>query len=203
MLIGITGTIGSGKSVVASMLGDVLPAPVFSSDEICRRLMEKGEAGYKKMIEIWGDRYLTDRGEVNRPRLRTAVFTDQKVRTTLEDILHPLVRLDLLKAKNIGGSRTLLLAEVPLLFECGWQADFDYIVCVIADTDIAKQRVVDRDSVSPAEVEKISSVQLHGALKAERSDWVIDNSGSLEETKIQVAQLAAELGELLSLNKSN
>lgn len=203
MLIGITGTIGSGKSIVARMLGDLLSAPVFSSDEICRRLMEKGEAGYNKMIEIWGDRYLTDSGEVNRPLLRMAVFADQKVRTALEDILHPLVRLDLLKAKDAGGSRTLQLAEVPLLFECGWQSDFDYIVCVTADTAIAKQRVVERDSVSPAEVEKISRVQLDGVLKAERSDWVIDNSGSLEETRLQVTQLAAKLGELLPLNKSN
>jgi dephospho-CoA kinase len=165
--------------------------------------MEKGEAGYEKIVEVWGDHYLTDSGDVDRPLLRTAVFADQKVRTALEDILHPLVRLVLLKAKNAGGSRTLQLAEVPLLFESGWQADFDYIVCVTADTDIATQRVVERDSVSPAEVEKIFSVQMDGVLKAERSDWVIDNSGRLEETRIQVAQLAAELRKLLTLNKSN
>lgn len=200
MLVGITGTIGSGKSVVARMLGELLSATVFSSDEICRRLLEKGEAGYKKMLENWGDLYLNDSREVDRPLLRKAVFADQKVRTALEDILHPLVRLELLEAKDAGGSTTIQLAEVPLLFECGWQADFDYIVCVITDPDIALQRAVERDSVRPAEVEKIARIQLDGALKAERSDWVIDNSGSLNETWGQVQQLAAELRELLTLN---
>ncbi|MBT8353541.1 MAG: dephospho-CoA kinase [Desulfofustis sp.] len=200
MLVGITGTIGSGKSVVARMLGELLSATVFSSDEICRRLLEKGEAGYKKMLENWGDLYLNDSREVDRPLLRKAVFADQKVRTALEDILHPLVRLELLEAKDAGGSTTIQLAEVPLLFECGWQADFDYIVCVITDPDIALQRAVERDSVRPAEVEKIARIQLDGAFKAERSDWVIDNSGSLNETWGQVQQLAAELRELLTLN---
>ncbi|MBT8329150.1 MAG: dephospho-CoA kinase [Desulfofustis sp.] len=200
MLVGITGTIGSGKSVVARMLGELLSATVFSSDEICRRLLEKGEAGYKKMLENWGDLYLNDSREVDRPLLRKAVFADQKVRTALEDILHPLVRLELLEAKDAGGSTTIQLAEVPLLFECGWQADFDYIVCVITDPDIALQRAVERDSVRPAEVEKIAGIQLDAALKAERSDWVIDNSGSLNETWIQVQQVAAELRELLTLN---
>ena len=203
MLIGITGTVGSGKSVVAGMLGDLLPAPVFSSDEICRRQLEKGEAGYKKMVEIWGDRYLTDSGEVDRPLLRKAVFADQKVRTALEDLLHPLVRIEMLEAKEAAGSTAIQLAEVPLLFESGWQADFDYIVCVTSDIDIAMQRVVERDSVRLADVEKITSVQMDGALKAERSDWVIDNSGSLEETSVQVAQLATKLRELLTLNKAN
>jgi dephospho-CoA kinase len=203
MLIGITGTIGSGKSIVARMLGEMLSAPVLNSDEICRRLLEKGETGYKKMIEHWGDRYLTDSGEVDRPRLRTAVFADRKVRTELEDILHPLVRRELLEAKEAGGSTSLLLAEVPLLFECGWEEDFDYIVSVAADTDIAQRRVVKRDAVRPAEVEMIFSVQMDSGLKAERSDWVIDNSGSLEETRVQAARLVVELRELLPPNKSD
>ena len=200
MMIGITGTIGSGKSVVVNMLSELLAAPVFSSDEICRHLLEKDEAGYERMREIWGDRYLNDSGEVDRPLLRKAVFADHRVRRELEDILHPLVRGKLIEAKRTGASETIQLAEVPLLFESGWQDDFDYIVCVTADPDIALQRVVDRDSAELAEVEEIFRIQLEGAFKAERSDWVIDNSGTLKETMVQVKRLAAELRELLTLN---
>ena len=89
---------------------------------------------------------------------------------------------------------------MPLLFESGWQADFDYIVCVVAEPDIALQRAVDRDSVHRVEIEEIFKVQLDGAFKAERSNWVIDNSGSLKETRIQVKKLAAKLREMLILN---
>ena len=200
MLIGITGGIGSGKSIVAEMVGKMLPAPVLSSDEICRYLLERGETGYQQVIDIWGSRFLTESGEIDRIMLRAAVFDDSVVRTTLEGILHPLVRMELLRVKEESGAAVLHIAEVPLLFESGWQADFDYIICVTADTDIALRRVVERDSVRPTDVEKIMRVQMDPVLKAERSDWVIDNSGSQQETVLQVEKLVDELRRLLALN---
>lgn len=202
MLIGVTGSIGSGKSLVAGLLGSMLPAPVHSSDEICRRLLDRGEAGYRRLIETWGDRYLTDSGEVDRVVLRSAVFDDQSVRRLLEEFLHPLVRQELLEAKALCSPATAQIAEVPLLFECGWQADFDYIVCVTADTDLALQRVVDRDSVRQSDVEKITAVQMDPALKAARADYHIDNSGSIEDTEKQVEKLAGVLLTLMDMNKS-
>ena len=202
MLIGITGSIGSGKSLVARLLADRLSVPVHNSDEICRRLLNRGEAGYRKLVETWGDRYLIGSGEVDRVVLRSAVFNDRTVRELLEDILHPLVRKELLEVKTKGGLTKAQIAEVPLLFECGWQEDFDYIVCVTADHDLALQRVVDRDSVRPAEVEKITAVQLDPTTKIELSDYHIDNSGSMEDTENQVEQLAGELLTLMDMNKS-
>ena len=203
MLIGVTGSIGSGKSLVARLLGEMLQAQVHSSDEICRRLLVKGEAGYQKVVQTWSDRYLTDSGEVDRVALRSAVFNDQNVRRLLEDILHPLVRRELLEAKAQNGATTAQIAEVPLLFECGWQDDFDYIVCVTADPDLVLQRVVRRDNARPEDVEKISAVQMDPALKVERSNYHIDNSGSLENTADQVAKLAGKLLTLMDMNKSN
>lgn len=202
MLIGITGSIGSGKSLVAGLLGKMLPAPVHSSDEICRRLLNKGEAGYQKLVETWGDRYLTDSGEVNRIVLRSVVFNDLIARKLLEDILHPLVRQELLEVKEKGSPTTAQVAEVPLLFECGWQEDFDYIVCVTADPDLALQRVVVRDSVGPADVKKIISLQMDSALKVDRSDYHVDNSGSLDDTKKQVEKLVVALLIQLDMNMS-
>ena len=202
MLIGITGTIGSGKSLVARLLGEMLPAPVHSSDEISRKLLERGEAGYLKLVETWGRRYLLENGEVDRALLRTAIFDDHRVRTQLEAILHPLVRLELLQAKTGCNPTAPQIAEVPLLFECGWQADFDCIVCVTADPGVAIQRVVDRDSVNQAEVEKIISTQMDPALKKERSDFHIDNSGSHDQTLKQVNKLAVSLRALLVMDKS-
>ena len=203
MMIGITGTIGSGKSFVASLLGEMLQAPVHSSDEICRRLLERGEAGYQQVIFKWGNDYLDDSGEIDRVQLRQAVFDEPMVRNALEAILHPLVRRELIDARDGSAPGVVQIAEVPLLFESGWQHDFDYIICVIADADIGLRRVVERDSVKPEEVEKIFAVQMESNLKQERSDRVIDNSGTKAETVAQVEKLVVELRAKMVSKGSN
>lgn len=189
MLIGVTGGIGTGKSLVARLLGELLPAIVFNSDEVSRRLLRKGETGYQEFVEVWGNRFLDENGEIDRVLLRTAVFDQQEIRQKLEKILHPLVRQELIKVKEKGGPDQILVAEVPLLFECGWQADFDKIVCVKAPPDAALTRVITRDSARGAEVEKIMSLQMDQDLKASQSDWIIDNGMTLRDTTLQVQKL--------------
>jgi dephospho-CoA kinase len=196
MLIGVTGSIGSGKSLVARLLSELLPAPVVSSDEICRSLLEKGEAGYRAFTSIWGDRFLSQSGDIDRVLLRTAVFDNDDIRIQLEEILHPLVRQALLDLKRNIVPSTIHVAEVPLLFECGWQSDFDTIVCVVAEREVTLQRVVQRDSAQRSEVEKILKLQMDPAAKAEQSDWVVNNSGTVEQTTRQVTALVEQLGEL-------
>ncbi len=202
MLIGVTGAIGSGKSLVASLLGELLPAPVYSSDEICRQLLEKGETGYFQFVGTWGHRFLKDSGEIDRVLLRTAVFADDDIRHKLETILHPLVRLTLLDLKRNKPSQTIQIAEVPLLFESGWQADFDGVICVAAEREAILRRVVARDAVKRAEVEKILDLQMDPALKAQKSDWVVDNSGTAAQTRNQVERLIDTLHNLASGDNS-
>lgn len=130
MLLGVTGTIGSGKSYVAARLGRLLGAPVLSADSICRELLEKDQPGYLAFLNQGGQAYLSQAGDIDRPRLRDAAFQDQGLRRILEEILHPLVRQRLTQARASLAPDTCMVAEVPLLFESGWQSDFDYIVCV-------------------------------------------------------------------------
>lgn len=196
MLIGVTGGIGSGKSLVAQLLGELLPAAVFNSDEISRRLLRKGEAGYLQFVALWGNRFVDENGEIDRVLLRTAVFDQEEIRQELEQILHPLVRQELVSAKEQCEPDQILVAEVPLLFECGWQADFDKIVCVKVPAHQALARVITRDSARKAEVEKIMKLQMDQELKASKSDWTIDNSGTLKETSVQVAELAEKIHRL-------
>ncbi len=196
MLIGVTGSIGSGKSLVARLLGELLPAPVVSSDEICRSLLEKGEAGYRAFTATWGDRFLSQSGEIDRLLLRAAVFDNDDIRLQLEGILHPLVRQRLLDLKGEHALSSIIIAEVPLLFECGWQSDFDAVVCVVATREAALQRVVRRDSAERAEVETILKLQMDPAAKAKLSDWVVDNSTTVEQTTRQVAALVEPLAEM-------
>lgn len=196
MLIGVTGSIGSGKSLVAGLLGEFLEAPVYSSDEICRRLLEKGEAGYDAFLKKQGSTFLSEAGEIDRASLRLAVFKDDMLRRQLEHILHPLVRQILLEAKHSGEPGAIQIAEVPLLFECGWESDFDAVVCVMAERHGILQRVVRRDLVKREDVEKILDVQMAPALKASRSDWVIDNSSGMANTRKQVRALATVINGL-------
>ena len=145
---------------------------------------------------MWGNRFLSQSGDIDRALLRAAVFDNDSIRLQLEEILHPLVRRTLLDLKEEHPPSSIQIAEVPLLFECGWQSDFDAIVCVVAEGEAALQRVVRRDSANRTEVEKILKLQLDPAVKAEQSDWVVDNSGSIGQTTRQVAALVEPLAEM-------
>jgi len=193
MLLGVTGTIGSGKSYVAARLGRLLGAPVLSADSICRELLEKDQPGYLAFVKQGGQAYLSLAGDIDRPRLRDAAFQDQGLRRILEEILHPLVRQRLTQARASLAPDTCAVAEVPLLFESGWQSDFDYIVCVSVSRANALSRVADRDQVDRTEVERIMEIQMDPDEKCSRADRVIDNDGPQARTDAQIEALGREL----------
>lgn len=194
MIVAITGSIGSGKSKVASLLVEQTEAEHRDTDAICRHLLERGQPGYLQVVAQWGQRFLDAQGEIARTCLRKAVFNDPEIRKRLEDILHPLVR-DSLQKSFVDCRRTnrFLIVEVPLLFETGWHTDFDMCVAVIAPTETVIKRVVERDGIAAEQVQQILAVQLDMAEKARLADWVIDNSGSIDKVAEQVDALAQHL----------
>lgn len=190
MIIGITGSICSGKSSVACLMARLLSTDVIDADEICRKLLEKKNDGWVGLVDEWGDRFLTDRREVDRTKLKEAVFNDIGVRKRLEMILHPLARREIRRVahdKNVRGQS--LVVEVPLLFEAGWQDDFDQTVLVCSTKDICLERMNDRDGVSRVFGEKILAAQMDIEEKARLADFVINNSGSWFRTIMQVRRL--------------
>jgi dephospho-CoA kinase len=116
----------------------------------------------------------------------------------LEEILHPLVRQRLIQARASLAPDTCVVAEVPLLFESGWQSDFDYIVCVAVSRTTALSRVIERDRVDLAEVERIIEIQMDPDEKCSRADRVIDNDGPQPQTDAQIEALGRELKPLCS-----
>lgn len=200
MLIGVTGGIGGGKSCVARKLAQILAAELFSADDTCRELLELGQPGYQKIISLWGERFLGEHRTINRAKLRKATFADKSIRQQLEAILHPLVRLRLEEANISIGRSGFIIAEVPLLYECGWQGDFDWIVCVYTPADLAAARVAARDGTSLEEARAIIAVQLVPEVKRERADSVIDNGAELSETEKQVKDLATFLRQRFPLD---
>ncbi|MFH2123306.1 MAG: dephospho-CoA kinase [Pseudomonadota bacterium] len=191
MIVGVTGGMGAGKSLVAGLLGKLLGVDVLSADILCRDLMQMQMPGWLGIQEKWGSYFFDLSGNVDRPALRKALFADPEVRRDVEHMLHPLVRREILsRAEEKRLNLTGMVVEVPLLFEVGWQNDFDWIVVVYAAYECCVQRIVKRDRVSHEEGRNSISAQIALEEKALQADSVIENSGPLAPTILQVYHLA-------------
>ena len=197
MNIALTGGIGSGKSCVAGILGDALVYSVVSADQICRDLMEPDAEGWHAVREKWQERFLKPDATINRPFLKEAVFNDENLRHELESILHPLIHFavkERMAAAEKAGEG--LVVEVPLLFEVGWQDDFDCTVAVYAPESVCLQRICFRDDIDMEQAQKILAAQMPPQTKAGKATFVIDNSGLWVQTVQQVTRLARKLRKI-------
>lgn len=191
MIIGVTGGMGSGKSLVAGLLGRLLGADVLNADILCRDLLQMQMPGWQGIQERWGSRFLDLTGNIDRTVLRKVLFTEPEVRRGVEQILHPLVRQEVIsRAAEKRVSLEGMVVEVPLLFEVGWQNDFDWIVVVYSEHECCVQRIVRRDRVSQIEGRIAICAQISLEEKVLQADSVIENSGPLALTILQVYHLA-------------
>ena len=194
MIIGVTGGMGSGKSFVAGILGERLKFEVLNADIICRNLLQQKMSGWQGIHKKWGDRFFDHNGNIDRPALRQVLFADPVIRQGVESVLHPLVRQEILsRVAKKGANLTGMVIEVPLLFEVGWQADFDWIVAVYAEPECCVQRIVRRDLVSLDAGRSAMATQISLDEKALRADSVIENSGPFALTILQICHLARYL----------
>jgi len=191
VIIGVTGGMGAGKGIAAGFLGKLLEYDVLDADILCRNLLQPHMPGWQGVQEKWGARFFDLTGKIDRPALRKALFTDPVVRQGVERILHPLVRQEIMrrvaeKRLRLSG----LVVEVPLLFEVGWQDDFDWIVVVYAGPECCVERIVRRDRVSLEAGRAAVNTQMPLEEKVLRADSVIENSGPLALTILQIYHLA-------------
>lgn len=189
ILIGITGGIGSGKSTVGRFWSLHYNLPLFDLDAMCRLLFEKSEPGWKALKNFTGGSFFTADGELDRKRLRSVIFQDDELRSQVNELIHPLA-LQLMQRAVVGLHAPLALVDVPLLYEAGWQDEFQRVVVVFADRETCCRRTVSRDGVSGEEALRALRSQLSLAEKALRADHVIDNSGCWLRTRLQAAHLA-------------
>jgi len=187
-LIGITGTIGSGKSSVAAYWAAVASLPLISLDRICRRLLEPNAPGWLAMREQYGDRFFSAGGDLDRAGLRTALSRDPGLRFQVDSLLHPLA-LDRMRNQVDSLREGMVLLEIPLLFEAGWQEEVDRIVVVHADRATCRSRITSRDDVDAGAAEDMIRIQMDPWKKAMLADHVIDNRGSWSDACLQVRHL--------------
>ncbi|WP_457575319.1 dephospho-CoA kinase [Desulfomarina sp.] len=185
--IAVTGGLGSGKSTVSNLLAAGLCCELVNTDEICRQQLLPEEKGYARLLDCFGREFLAADGAIDRAKLREAVFSDNSVKDRLESILHPLVR-DIVREKE--KSTDCLLVEVPLLYEVGWQEDFDVCVLVYVPEAVVYERVARRDGHSREIIRSILDNQMPLDEKLSRASFIIDNSETFVSTVIQVGHLS-------------
>ena len=189
-VLGLTGSIGMGKSAVAAMFAG-LNVPVFDADAAVHRLQGPGGELLPEIEAAFPGS--TGPEGVNRGKLGAAVFGNRAELARLEDIVHPAVarlRAAFL-AENAG--RPLVVFDIPLLFEKGGQAQVDAVVVVSAPAEVQRERVLARPGMTAEKFAQILALQVPDAEKRARADHVIDTGTSLAETRHAVQALVHRL----------
>jgi dephospho-CoA kinase len=185
--IAVTGPFASGKSTFVRLLGE-LGAETVSADEIVHDLLAEDRTTISRVVERFGDDVRGERG-VDRRTLGRKVFGDPEALRDLEDILHPLVRRETLRRIAVSEAG-LFVAEVPLLFEGGSSADYDYTVAVVMPEERRRAWAAER-GVDEAALMAIETRQLPQEEKARRADIVVQNDGDVDKLKMQAEELKA------------
>ena len=192
-LIGLTGGAGSGKSTVAMMLRD-LGAVVVDADEATHAVYEPGTPGFAAVVREFGDYYVRD-GRIDRQRLGELVFKDAASRRRLNAIVHPLVR-EWMAARTVEAAERgaeVVVQDVPLLFENGLERLYSSVVLVYVPEEMQRERLVKGRGFTPERARAVIAAQVPIEEKRRRAHHVIDNSGTVEQTRAQVEQLWAIL----------
>lgn len=186
--LGLTGSIGMGKSTTAQMFAD-LGCALWDADAAVHRLYAVGGAAVAPMAAAFPDA-ITD-GAVSRDALRDIISTDPTALPRIEAIVHPLVAQD--RAQFIAeATADILVFDIPLLFETGGDAAMDATACVYVASDIQQARVMDRGTMTLAQFEAIKAKQMPSAEKCARADYVI-KTDTLEHARAQVHDIVTRI----------
>jgi dephospho-CoA kinase len=196
MNIGLTGGIAAGKSTVANLLVQ-RGALLIDLDRIAREIVEPGRPALAQIAQRFGQAVLRADGSLDRQKLGAIVFADPLKRRELERITHPAIRA-VMKQRMEENEREapdrLTVVDVPLLYESGLEDRFERVMVVYVPRRTQLERLIRRDRLTPEEAERRLNAQMDIEEKRQRADFVIDNSGSLEETERQVEAFWREMG---------
>ncbi|OLF75552.1 dephospho-CoA kinase [Maricaulis sp. W15] len=190
--VGLTGSIGMGKSATAQILREA-GIPVFDSDAAVHALYARGGAAVDAVGQAFPGVVID--GAIDRRRLAEALNADPAGFEVLEGIVHPLVNeaREAFVAEQAAAGHNILVFDVPLLFETGGDKHVDVVIVVHAPDDVRRARVLQRPGMTAAKLDAIIARQLADSVKLERADHVVETSGGIEDARRQVATIITAL----------
>ncbi|MDP1622276.1 MAG: dephospho-CoA kinase [Bacteroidales bacterium] len=174
--IGLTGNIGSGKTVVSDVFS-TLDIPVYHSDEESKKFLTDPSVK-NEIVKHFGYGILTNGHEINRRSLASIVFSDNRALNLLNSILHPRVKSDFRTWASLHSEKPYVIQEAAIIFESGFRPEFDYIIQVTCPKETAIERIVKRDKIDRHSMLLRMQFQMDEEEKTHLSDFVIRNDGS-------------------------
>lgn len=188
IIIGVTGSIGCGKTTVARILKS-FGAQIIDADKIAHSVIKPNGEIYKRIINTFGEYLLKKNRSIDRDRLAKIVFNNKDLLGRLNKIIHPEV-IRIIKSQIKTSSGKVVVLDAPLLVETGLRKLVDKLIVVKTNQKKQLQRILDnKPSLSKTDILRMIDAQMPLKLKAHLADFVIDNSGSIEETKKQLRQI--------------
>ncbi len=191
--LGLTGSIGMGKSTTAQMFVD-LGCALWDADAAVHRLYDVGGAAVAPMQAKFPEAVVA--GAVSRDKLKEVIGRDPSALQSIEEIVHPLVAQD--RAEFIASAKAdILVFDIPLLFETGGNTEMDAVVCVSIPAELQRDRVLARGTMTEAQFEQIRAKQMPNGEKVTRSDYVV-TTDTLDHARQQVEKIVATIREKLN-----
>ena len=198
LIVALTGGIGSGKSTVGQIFGD-LGAIVTDSDQLARDVVERGTTGFDQIIAAFGDEVLKN-GDLNRAALADLVFKDPAKRKQLEQITHPLIRKAFAKIVESANGDSIVVNQIPLLVESNHDYKFDHVITVSASEAVRIERLLKR-GMNLTQIQQRLQAQSNDAQREKISDSIIRNDNSQADLLSEVEKVW-ELLQVKNKNKS-
>lgn len=187
LVIGLTGSIATGKSTVSKMIAEY-NIPIIDADLISRDIVSPGKDAYHQVVKCFGKVILFKDGTINRKQLGQLIFSNEENRRKLNDIMHPAIRIEMIRQKDLyieKGEKCILL-DIPLLFENNLTHLVDKTIVVIAEEEVQLKRLMKRDASTLEEAKQRIKSQISVSEKAKLADVVIDNNGTINATQSQL-----------------
>ncbi|MCG8431150.1 MAG: dephospho-CoA kinase [Candidatus Omnitrophica bacterium] len=187
VIVGVTGSFGSGKSVVCAMMKE-LGAHVIDADRLAHLCLREDHPAYAEIVKRFGKKVVTRDGRLSRRKLAGVIFSDGRARRALNKIVHPRV-VRMMRDEIARAREEVVVCDVPLLLEAGLEGMVDMVVVVKAKEGIQVARLRRRSGLSDEEIRERIGAQMPLADKERLADFIIDNSYSRVQTRKQVERL--------------